>query len=407
MVLDFIPCDVDVFSGIYEDYKNIKKLNNNEYNKLFFKLLDVRFCKYILPRGKNKGKLCMKKFRCEGLYCSEHTYLNTKCNLSTCENKRRKGSKLCTKHYKYKTIIENEIIENEIINFKEEDIESTKIDNFICYYPNINIYKIKIGNDFLFPKNYFSHESINKKYNKNYHVIKYKRFSLINLLYNVYNNFKNKINNFINKYNINMNFLYNFLLFLKEYDFSIINKKEKQKRKILIEDFNENAKKGDNYNYPLLDYNLKYKIDINDIRDKYNKYGYICKTDENKQLIIYNLHGFDVTYKYFRLRIKRYKKNKKKNDKRKLKLLYNDANKDESLEITKEYFYEILGKPNKCYECNNDKNIIKLYYLHFNNIYESYNCSFCSLSDEFIEAFGIEIIGNIDEFIKNKNIIYK
>lgn len=366
MVLDFIPCDVDVFSGIYEDYKNIKKLNNNEYNKLFFKLLDVRFCKYILPRGKNKGKLCMKKIRSEGLYCSEHTYLNTKCNLSTCENKRRKGSKLCTKHYKYKTIIENEII-----NFKEEDIESTKIDNFICYYPNINIYKIKIGNDFLFPENYFSHESIN------------------------------------NKYNINMNFLYNFLLFLKEYDFSIINKKEKQKRKILIEDFNENAKKGDNYNYPLLDYNLKYKIDINDIRDKYNKYGYICKTDENKQLIIYNLHGFDVTYKYFRLRIKRYKKNKKKNDKRKLKLLYNDANKDESLEITKEYFYKILGKPNKCYECNNDKNIIKLYYLHFNNIYESYNCSFCSLSDEFIETFGIEIIGNIDEFIKNKNIIYK
>lgn len=244
MVLDYIPCDVDIFSCIYEDYKDLKKLNVKDGNELFFDLLDTRFCKYILPRGKNKGKLCMKKFRCRGVYCSEHTYLNTKCIITNCENKRRKGHKICTKHLKFKTSIEDENDENlyyvpkdskedyEIKMFNNIEIytnyEYYNIDNFLCYYPNMNIYNIKIGNDFPFPKNIFDNKNIDNCYNKK-SIIKYKRFSIIRFLYNIYIKYKKMISYILQKYNINIPFLYYLLFYIKqvnEINYNTINIKD-------------------------------------------------------------------------------------------------------------------------------------------------------------------------------------
>lgn len=207
MVLDYIPCDVEAFSNLFMNYNKIKKIPVSKQDEMFFNLLDIRFCKYILPRGKNKNKLCMKKFRCDGIYCSEHMYLNTKCSMSKCENKRRKGHKICTKHFKLKTRIENEDNEYVYFNFYPD------IDNFRCYYPKINIYNIKIGNDFPFPKNHFNHESIIKRY-KEMPVIHYEPFSIIKLLYKIHNKFKSMITNFIKKYNISFNFLYNIIMLL-------------------------------------------------------------------------------------------------------------------------------------------------------------------------------------------------
>jgi hypothetical protein len=229
MVLDFIPCDVDNFSFMFKDYNKLKNNDGYNQNKLLFELLDTRFCKYILPRGKNKGKLCMKKFRCGGVYCSEHTYLNTKCIITNCENKRRKGHKICTKHLKFKTSIEDENDENLYYVPKDpkEDYEYYNIDNFLCYYPNMNIYNIKFGNEFPFPKNIFDNKNIDNCNKKS--IIKYKRFSIIRFLYNIYIKYKKMISYILQKYNINIPFLYYLLLYIKqvnEINYNTINIKD-------------------------------------------------------------------------------------------------------------------------------------------------------------------------------------
>lgn len=229
MVLDFIPCDVDNFSFMFKDYNKLKNNDGYNQNKLLFELLDTRFCKYILPRGKNKGKLCMKKFRCGGVYCSEHTYLNTKCIITNCENKRRKGHKICTKHLKFKTSIEDENDENLYYVPKDpkEDYEYYNIDNFLCYYPNMNIYNIKFGNEFPFPKNIFDNKNIDNCNKKS--IIKYKRFSIIRFLYNIYIKYKKMISYILQKYNINIPFLYYLLFYIKqvnEINYNTINIKD-------------------------------------------------------------------------------------------------------------------------------------------------------------------------------------
>lgn len=255
MVLDYIPCDVDVFSSFYKEYKKLKKLTKDDANKLFWNLLDKSFCKCIIARGKNKGLLCMKRIRSDFVddgytYCRSHRYQETECNIETCNKKRKKGYKVCSKHYKMKTKIEEFIDKNkfyklekdeeEIMEKDEEEIKLLKnidlytkfdyyhkIDNYICFYPNMNIFKIKIKDNIAFPK---------YKY-ENQHIIKYNNFCIKKFLYNIFINFKNMINAFIKRYNINIIFLYYLLDLIKK-----INEKHYSKDIILYKNkfvFNE------------------------------------------------------------------------------------------------------------------------------------------------------------------------
>lgn len=115
---------------------------------------------------------------------------------------------------------------------------------------------------------------------------------------------------------------------------------------------------------------------------------------KNYKLIIYD--------KYIKEKIKRYKKNKKKNIKRKTK-------KETTQKV---YIYTIYGSLNQCYECNiniDKKNIITEYNcqkdVYINEYHNCYNC-YKFNSKDYNEAFGITIIKDIKEFIRNKNIKY-
>lgn len=82
-------------------------------------------------------------------------------------------------------------------------------------------------------------------------------------------------------------------------------------------------------------------------------------------------------------------------------MLYNN---EKEINI-KEYHYKINGNKNECYECSQNNNILKIYYLHYNIIYKLYNCKVCMLSDDFIKTFGIKIINNKKRLYINKFLI--
>lgn len=416
MVLDFIPCDVYSFSDLFNDYNKILNIPESNQEKMLFNLLDNRFCKYINKKGKYKGKLCMRKFskNCNDneIHCYEHRYQEKKCKYIGCNLKCKKTYDLCNKHFKlknkYKTKIEK-IKEQEIIN------DGYSIDTYIYYYPIINIYDLIVKDK---TEKTISHVYPSEKNKKETKLIKYyednksQNTNPENIIKNQNIIYKKDLKYYMNimKFTLNnennINILKSYLLHVIKILYSNYNLDSKYK--VTVEECFTDELYINNENN-MLNYCIRYKLNNFKVVDKYDKYGAVYRTDINKQLIIYSLHGFDITYKYYRLRIKKYTKNKKKNDKKKLKNLYKDEIKDETLNIIEEYFYKINGNEDKCYECNkknNRNNIIKVYYLHFNIIYELYICNSCNFSDEFIEIFGLKIIHNIEVFIKDRKINY-
>lgn len=347
MVLDYIPCDVDNLSYLYEDYIKLKDLDITESNELFYNLLDNRFCRHVLPRGKNKGKMCMKKIRNDGIvYCHIHKYLYKKCKINYCDNRRKKGHKICTKHFKLKTIICNI---DEIYTFKEQ-IED--IDNFRCYYTHINIWNIKIRNDFTFPKNYFHHKSVENSY-RNKPIIKYKKFSVINFFYKIYTKYKNLILDIIQKYKINISFLYILLLCIKQFN-------EKKCDNINIKEYISYM-----INVPL-DYEIIYNISYK------NNYYYhfipnkrriteipkISYNPSDMKIILYNNYFNESINKYINNCIKKNIKNRKKKLKQKLK---NKIIKIEDISIIPRKEYETFCIfINKFEDLSNEKKLKEL-----------------------------------------------
>jgi hypothetical protein len=282
MVLDYYPMDID---RTYEFIWDVAGYNDNiSVQETIEELLDDRFCRHILPRGKNKGEMCMKRFRkikcinnnIYNKYCSEHRYIHTECAVQDCNKHRKKGSNVCFKHFRMKTKIET------LDEYYSYNNHYESIYNFREYKNYIN--KIKIRNDFSWPKNYFDHESIKINYNSN-PVIKYKKFSLLSFLECIYERFKKNIYNFINKYKINIKVLYYLIYLVKT-----IKEKTFIKDVILYENNNTNT----------IFYNDIYLYIKNVKYDNFYKYLYK----------IYN-----TNYKYiFKIIFKTYKNHKKPND---------------------------------------------------------------------------------------------
>jgi hypothetical protein len=350
MVLDYIPCDIDNFSYLYEDYKKLKDLDITEGNKLFYNLLDTRFCRHVLPRGKNKGKMCMKKIRNDGIiYCHIHKYLYKKCKINSCDNRRKKGYKICTKHCKYKTKINNEIILFNNIDLYMNSECYPNMDNFRCYYTHINIWNIKIRNDFTFPKIYFHHKSIENNYNNN-PIIKYKRFSVINFFYKIYTKYKNLILDILQKYKINISFLYILLLCIKQFN-------EKNDNTIDI-------KKYISYmiNVPLdhetiydISYKNNYYYHFIPNKRRISEISKISYNPDDMKIVLYNNYFHESINEYINNRIKKNIKNRKKKLKQKLK------NKIEDISIIPRKEYETFCIfINKFEDLSNEKKLKEL-----------------------------------------------
>lgn len=141
MVLDYIPCDVEKFKEYYDEYQEMKNIPKDD-EVIFFDMLDKRFCRYIIKKGKYKNHLCMRKFSKyieNEIYCHTHRYQEKKCYVNNCKNKCKKGKNKCNKHYKeYRVKIETVEEYTNDINYH------FKIDFFMYYYPKINIFDIKI-----------------------------------------------------------------------------------------------------------------------------------------------------------------------------------------------------------------------------------------------------------------------
>lgn len=215
MVLDYYPMDVN---RTYEFIWDVAGYNDNiSVQETIEDLLDDRFCRHIFPKGKNKGQMCMKHFRKtkdinnQNKYCYEHKYLHIKCNIKNCYKNRKKGEKVCFKHFKIKTKIET------LDEYHSYNDYNEYIYNYRNYKDYIN--KIKIRNDFSWPKNYFDNKNI--EIYKSNPMIKYEKFSLLDFLNCIYDKYKIDIYNFTNKYKISIKVLYYLIYLIKE-----INKKQ-------------------------------------------------------------------------------------------------------------------------------------------------------------------------------------
>lgn len=309
MVLNYIPCSVTNFSNLFKDYKKLKKLNVKEMNELFWDLLDSGFCKFIITKGKYKGKLCMKPIKEQFVndghcYCRTHRYQETECKIINCGKKRRKGYDFCTKHYKMKTKIESVNDNNEIKSYNKKKLFlNMNVDNYY-YYPFNNIYDIKIRNISTLPK-YFNHSSIYYSYN-NQPVIKYNKFSLMKFLYNIYNKFIININDFLKKHKINTKCLYYLLILIKE-----LNEKYYSKDIILYKNkfvFNKNI-----YEYII---NEKFKRLYEYICKIYNTnyiniFNVILESTKNNQLLLYNNVNIYMIYTFLYEKHKKIENNSK------------------------------------------------------------------------------------------------
>lgn len=357
MVLDYCPCDVNVFSDLFMEYNKIKNIPVSEQEEMFLNLLDNRFCKYILKKGKYKGKMYLRKFSkysdCKEIYCFEHRYLEKKCNHENCNLKCKKSYNLCNKHLKlknkYKTSILN--INEEYSIFSENgmilDIYSIKI---------IDIKNIPCKN--MEKKNFKLIEyNIDRKLNeKNIQNINVDTFYYVKDIINIENNLCNKnkyINNnnkintydniYENKYKLEFylsNIYYilkkeNSITFIKSFILEILN--------IISNNMNFNI----NFNYlDLVDFNVNiYRTKIETIHEKkkivnYGHYNldYFNNSDNSflKKIIIKDIYN---TYGYKDLKMITYELNNKfnKNNKMEIKEKKHDMNLWKNWNIKNEY----------------------------------------------------------------------
>jgi hypothetical protein len=367
MIKDIYP----VYKPAFEDLllKNNYALSINTYKKFIHNDYCIHIDKNdnLCGRKKLKGKkYCCRHLRKEVIYI---------CNFKGCRRRTQKY-KMCYIHRKIPDTPLPLVNDEELIFF------GNNIYNCKIFNKNVKI----VIKDYIYDGSHSNTSNICD-------IIIYKKDDFLN---NILNSSKRKIIEIINKYKINETFLYYLLSFLSE-----IHKNDKRMSDLQKMDINKyiNEMVTIPINEEIL-YNiaLKHKYYYHFIPRGRNIFecSKMSENAKNYKLIIYNKYGYEAINKYTKEKLKRYKKNKKKNIRRKIKngtinenICKNDKIVSDLQKDYKEYFYEINGNPKNCYECNKNNNITKLYYLHLNNIYESYTCNFCNMSAEYIQGFGI------------------
>lgn len=168
MVLDYIPCDTEQFGILYDDYREIKRIPKYD-ESIFFNVLDKRFCKYLMKKGKYKNKLCLKKISKnheDEIYCYTHRYQEKKCSVNNCKNKCKKSLNICNKHYNESHIIPDK---NPSKQVSECDLRDYKVNHKI----NENIKKSDV----------LPSEKKKKKINKDILFLKLKSIIIFNYIF--------------------------------------------------------------------------------------------------------------------------------------------------------------------------------------------------------------------------------
>lgn len=274
MVKDFIPCDINRLNEFIEEYRKIKEIDEEEEKELFFKLLHNNFCRYINIKGKNKGVICLNRFKDinELKYCNTHRWEMKpwkKCQFNLCNGNTKKDyCRNCKKilNKPLPPITNEEIIDlsNEYIHY---EIIKTIIPNAkyrIINYHLHNYYKIHtISMNLIMPS--YNENGIKIKKIKNNEYCKY--------FYKSKNKFLENLNQDIKNYNIYNDFnMKIFYIIVK----IVIKIKKIRKRYISIE-------KASNVPLPpvSIDEKILLNIDINNLYEK----KLINKKDSNNKIL--------------------------------------------------------------------------------------------------------------------------
>lgn len=278
MIIDYFPIKMDEVYEFIQDECEYK--GNRDVKEIIYDLLSDNFCKYINKKGKNEGSMCLRRFRINEnyneKYCYFHRYREKKCYFNNCNKKCKVGYNKCNKHFKYITKIEN--YKETFIYYSDEEGKEINLFN------NIDI---ESNNIELYPSVYFNYKlKNNEKEICNEKALQRNVFTLNSFLSSVYIIYKDLFI-ILKRYNINIQFLYNFLKFLKDIFSSRINI--------------DNNKSYHHYIYN--------NTNIIEIPKNYNK--------NNMEVILYNLYGYEITNLIIKEKIKKYKKLQKNKNKRK------------------------------------------------------------------------------------------
>lgn len=274
MVKDFVPCDINRLNDFIEEYRKIKKITNEEEKELFFKLLHNNFCRYINTKGKNKGFICLNRFKDinDMKYCNTHRWEMKpwiKCKFNGCNGNTKKD--YCRKCKKILNKPLPQITNEEIIDLSNEYIHYEIIETVI---PNA---KYRIINYYLhsyYKIHTISMNLIMPSYNENgIKIKKIKDNEYCKYFYKTKNNFLENLNQDIKNHNIYNDFnMKIFYIIVK----MVIRIKKLKKRYISIEKA---------CNIPLPSVSIDEKVLLNiDINNLYEK-KILNKKDSNNKVL--------------------------------------------------------------------------------------------------------------------------
>lgn len=159
VIKNYYPMDIDKINTEY----------NNDNNKII-NLIHNSFCKYIIKKGKFKGRICFKKCKNYDMnkiinYCSIHDFEKTKIN-----KKKYKLCNICNKKT-FLIICKNckKIINTPLplVNQEEEELlNDSYLNKKLIIYPKA-LYNIKYKNNTI-NINYIKNNLLNYRYNYRY-----------------------------------------------------------------------------------------------------------------------------------------------------------------------------------------------------------------------------------------------
>lgn len=365
MVFSYAPCDVTHLSDILNIcYLATKTISPYEQRRILLDLLDNNFCKHIIKKNKNKNKLCLRKHKNEGNYCSSHAikepiYLK-KCKGNTtrgkpCQRNVRKFQDFCNYcikkninnnthqyncniNYRYLVLVENIICKN--------SGPLVRISNYIPFYEKIKSVLCRINIYVLFyilnllselSKKMRIHSASNSEmqvvlYN---HNVEFKKYYFLDSIYKYIN--KNKYENCINtlkKYNFSKLHENIYYEQIQKENKRVKNKKKNKKRRLKLKEKKRIEKNKIDLFISYSPINTKYIVpNVFDgiiIEDYVNLMKWPLKKDSYKEICNYEIA-------YFHCFI-----NIKTEDTQKVKLFYYKNDELNNISITYKKLHNLL-----------------------------------------------------------------